>query len=152
GRRPHAKPDSAHRMDERVGLPAVDFSAESPDIDVDDVGGGIKVNVPYVLQQHCARDDLAFIAHQTFEDLVFSRQQIDGAAAAARCARHEVELEIADSKYSLLHHGGAAPGERLDPRQKFHEGEWLDQVIVTTGAEPAHPIVDLPERADDQGR
>src|SRR5262249_39069240 len=91
-RSPNAKPESADRMDERVGLLAVDFAADPPDIDVEGVGGGLKLDIPYMLQQHCAGDDLAFIAHQTFEDLVFSRQQIDDAAAAAHCARHEVEL------------------------------------------------------------
>src|SRR5262249_34904982 len=98
-------------MDEWVGLLTVDFSADSPDIDVDGVGGGLEVDIPDMLQQHCSGDDLAFIAHQTLEDLVFSRHQIDGPAAAAHCAQHEVELEVADSAHCFLHHRGAAPGE-----------------------------------------
>ena len=46
----------------------------------------------------------------------------------------------------------AAPAERLEARQQFGEGERLDEVIVAAGAQSAHAIVDLAERADDQGR
>src|SRR5207302_9363484 len=80
---PEAEPDSSHCMDERVGLLTVDLSADASDVDVDDVGRGVKVDIPYVLQQHRSGDDLALVANQVFEDLEFPRQQLDRAAAAA---------------------------------------------------------------------
>jgi hypothetical protein len=43
------KPDAADGMDERIGLLPVDFSADASDIHVNDVGRGIKVEIPYVL-------------------------------------------------------------------------------------------------------
>jgi hypothetical protein len=43
------KPDAADGMDERIGLLTVDLSADASDIYVNDVGRGIKVEIPYVL-------------------------------------------------------------------------------------------------------
>ena len=56
--------DAANRMDKRIGLLAVDFATHAPDIDVDNIGGGIEMKIPDVLQQHCPRYDAAFIANQ----------------------------------------------------------------------------------------
>src|SRR5436190_3813129 len=132
------EPDTADGMDERIGLLAVDLAADTPDIDVDDVGGGIEVKIPDVLQQQCARHDLALVANEVFENLKFARQELDIAPAARHRARNEVELEIADAQHRFLDHGGAATGKRLDPRQQFGQGERPDQIIVAAGAQPAH--------------
>src|ERR1700738_3429107 len=83
---------------------------------------------------------------------VLARSTDTNPAAAAAHATYQVELEIADTQQRFLDDGDAAPGQGLDPRQQFREGERLDQVIVAAGAQAAHAIVDLAERADDQGR
>ena len=67
-------------------------------------------------------------------------------------ARDEIDLEIADAQYRLLHHRGAAARQRIDPRQHLGEGERLDEIIVAAGAQAAHAVVDLAERADDERR
>src|ERR1700746_4054045 len=72
-----AKSHAADGMDGRIGLLVVDFLAHAADVNVDDVGGGIEVQIPDVLQQHRPRHDLALIAHQIFENLKFPRQQLD---------------------------------------------------------------------------
>ena len=102
-------------------------------------------------KQHRPRDNLAFVANQVLENLKFSRQQVDFPATAAHRSRHEVELEIADAQHRFLDDGIAASGESLDTGQQFREGKRLDEVVIATGAQAAHPIVDLAERADDQG-
>ena len=71
---------------------------------------------------------------------------------ARRGPRHEVEFEIADPQHRLLDDGIAAPRQRLDAREQFREGERLDEIIVAAGAKPPHPIVDLAQRAQNQGR
>ena len=68
------KPDAADGMDKWIGLPSVDFTADASDIHIDDVGHGIEMKIPYVLQQHRPRDNLALVANQVFEKLKFSRQ------------------------------------------------------------------------------
>src|SRR5262249_9018418 len=75
------EPDAADGMDERIGLLAVDLTAHAPDIDVDDVGGGIEVEIPDVLQQQRARHDLALVANEVLENLEFARQELDVASA-----------------------------------------------------------------------
>ncbi len=130
----------------------VDLAAHAADIDVDDVGGRVKIEIPDVLQQHRPRHHLTLVADQIFEDLEFPRQQIDFLAAAIGGPRHQIELEIADAQHRFLDHRGAAPRQRLDPRQQLGKGERLDQIIVAAAAQAAHAVVDFAERADDQSR
>jgi hypothetical protein len=75
-------PDTSYGVDERVGLLTIDLAADAPDVDVHGVGRGIKMQIPNMLQQHCPRNDLARIANQIFENLKFSRQQLDVPSAA----------------------------------------------------------------------
>src|SRR5437899_2790082 len=101
------EPDAADGMDERIGLLAVNLAADAPDVDVDDVGGGIEVEIPDVLQQQRARHDLALVANEILENLKFARQELDAAPAARYRARDEIEFEIADAQHRFLDHGGA---------------------------------------------
>src|SRR6186713_2990192 len=66
--------DAADGVDQRIGLGIVDLAADAPDIDVDDVGGGIEVQVPDMLEQHRAGDHAALVADEVFEQLEFPRQ------------------------------------------------------------------------------
>src|SRR4029079_12170510 len=87
-----AKPDAANGVDQRIGLLVVDFAAHAPDIDVDDVGRGIEMQVPDVLQQHRPRHHVALVADQIFEHLELARQQLELPAAAIDHPRNEVEF------------------------------------------------------------
>src|SRR5262249_28174307 len=104
-------------MNERISLLAVDLAPDTSDIDIDDVGRGVKMQIPYMLQQHGARHDVTFVANQILENLKFSRQQVDVPAAAAHGSRHEVEFKIADTQHRFLDDGGAAPSQGLHTRQ-----------------------------------
>src|SRR5215471_1682298 len=97
-----AIPDAADGVDEGIALLAVDLAAHPPDIDVDDVGAGVEMEIPYVLQQHGARHHLAFVANEKFQHLELARQHVDASARAAHRSRHEIELEIADPEHRLL--------------------------------------------------
>jgi hypothetical protein len=70
-------------MDQWIGLRSIDLAADSADVNVDDVGRGIKMEVPHVLQQHCPRDNLALIANKVLEQLEFTWQQVDLPATTA---------------------------------------------------------------------
>ncbi len=80
------KPDAADGMDEGIGLHSVDLAANASDINVDDVGRGIEMEIPYVLQQHRPRDNLALVANQVLDNLEFSWQQVDFPATTAHCS------------------------------------------------------------------
>src|SRR5579871_4694938 len=147
-----AKPDASDGVDERIGLLAVDLAADPSDVDIDDVGGRVKMQIPYMLKQHRPRHHVAFVANEIFEHLEFPRQQVDAATAAARGARYQVEREIADPQHRFLHDSGAAARQGVDPRKQLGEGERLDEVVVAAGAQAAHPVVYLAECADDERR
>jgi hypothetical protein len=63
----------------------------------------------------------------------------------------KVEFEIPDTQHHFFDDTIAAPGESLNTGQQFREGERLDEVVITAGAQPAHPIINLAERTDNQG-
>src|SRR3569623_3722867 len=67
--------DAADGVDQRIGLGIVDLAADAADIDVDDVGGGVEMQVPDVLEQHRARDDPALVAHEIIALMKLARQQ-----------------------------------------------------------------------------
>src|SRR6267154_2933188 len=143
-------PDTADRMDQRIGLLAVDFAAHAPDIDVDDVCRGIEMKIPDVLQQHRPGYDAAFVADQILQKLEFPGKKKNVLAAPAGGPRHQIDREIADPQDGLLDNGVAASAKRLDARQQFDERKRLDQIVIAPGAQATHPIVDLSERTDDQ--
>src|SRR5260221_880774 len=143
-------PDTANRVDQRIGLRAVDFATHAPDIDVDDVCRGIEMEIPDVLQQHGPGYHAAFVANQILQKLEFPRKKKNGPAAPAGGPRHQVDREIADPQDGFLDNGFTAPAKRLDARQQFDEGKRLDQVVIAAGAQATDPIVDFSERTDDQ--
>src|SRR2546423_6610088 len=127
--------DAANGVDQWIGLGIVDLAADTSDIDVDDVGRGIEMQVPDMLEQHRARDHAAFVAHEIFEQLELARQQRNLAAAATGVARDQIDREISDTQDGLLGDGLAAATERLEPRKELDEGERLDEIIVAAGAQ-----------------
>src|SRR5919198_5021088 len=72
--------DAADGVDQRIGLGVVDLAADAADIDVDDVGGGVKMQVPDMLQQHRPGNDAALVADEIFEQLELAWQQRNFAA------------------------------------------------------------------------
>src|SRR5581483_8069522 len=145
-------PDAANGMDQRISLLAVDLAAHAPDIDIDDIGRGVEMKIPDVLQQHRPGDHASFVANQILQKLELARIEKDLLAAPAGSPRHQVDREIADPQDGLFDNGVAAPAKRLDARHQFDEGKGLDQVVVAPRAQAAHPIIDFSERADDQDR
>src|SRR5215467_6233949 len=144
------KSDAADRMDQRIVLPAIDLATNSPDIDIDDIGRRIKMQVPYMLQQHGARDRLTAITCQIRQQSKFARQQFDLSPAATGDPRKQIDLQIADAQHRLLDHRCAAPGKRVDPRQHLAECKRLDQIIITACTQAAHAIVDFTKSAEYQ--
>src|SRR5271155_2123515 len=104
-------------MNQRIGLAAVDLAAYPADIDVDDIGHRIKMQVPHVLQQHRSGNHLVDVASQVFEQLKLAGHQVYHPAAPASEPCQEINFEVAYTQHRSLDHGGAATGEGVDPRQ-----------------------------------
>ena len=91
-------PDTANRMDQRIGLLAVDLATHAPDIDVDDVCGGIEMKVPDVLQQHCPGYDAAFVANQILEEAgIRGKRKM---SLPRRLVAREIEVDARDRRHA----------------------------------------------------
>src|SRR6516165_9321760 len=77
------KSNAANRVYQRVAVVIVDLPANASDIDVDDIGRWIEIQVPDLLQQHGPRYDLTRVAHQIFKHLEFPRQELNLLTGAA---------------------------------------------------------------------
>jgi hypothetical protein len=139
-------------MNERVSPIALDLAANAPNIDINDVGRGIVVQIPDLLQKHRAGHDVTLVADQILKDLEFARQQLDELAATICRPGHEVQFQISDAQYRFLDGDGAAARESFDARQELRESERLNKIVVAASAKASHTFVDLAKSADDQSR
>ena len=63
-RRTDVVPNTADRMNERVRLSVIHFATDPSNLDIDDVGCRVEVEIPHVLQQHRPRNHSARIANE----------------------------------------------------------------------------------------
>src|SRR5690242_11841953 len=139
-------------MNQRIGLTAVDFATNPPDIDIDDIGRWIKVQIPYMLQEHGSRDHLTDIASKILQQFKLTRQQFDFLTSPPGDPLQQIDLQVADPQYRLLDDGATAAGERVDTRHHLLRGERLYQIVVAARAQTADAIIDFAESAEDQRR
>ena len=121
-------------------------------MDVDDIGLGVEMVVPYMFEQHRPGDHPSGAAHQAFEKLELAPLQVDLAAGAGDPARQQIHFEIAHPQHGLLRRRRAAPEQRVDPRAQLGERERLHQIVVGAGPEPGDPVLDLSLGAQEQDR
>ena len=79
-------PRAAHGADGVGLLAAVDGLAQAPDMDVDGALVDIDLGAPDAVEQLLAREHAARPLHQKFQQAVFGRPQIDGAALRGRAS------------------------------------------------------------------
>src|ERR1700760_3650823 len=73
--------DTANGMNQRIGLQVVDLAAQAADIDINDIGRRVEVEIPDMLQHHGPRYDPTLVAHEIFQQLEFLGQEFDVRAA-----------------------------------------------------------------------
>ena len=142
-----------YRADQRNVAGSVDFLAQTADVYVDQVGARVEVITPDLFENHHAREDLAAVAHQEFQQFVFGRQQRQDLFGATRFVADQVQLQIRDLQGRRL--GGAAvlPAQQhFDPRRHLVGGERFGQVVIATGTQAAYALVDIGQGADHQDR
>src|SRR5262245_66171003 len=80
------EPHSAHRVDKGVRSPPIHLASQAANIDVDDVRHGIEMQIPDVLQEQRARNNLSGVANEIRQELELLRQQLDRTPLAAHGA------------------------------------------------------------------
>src|SRR5437867_3706218 len=68
---------SANRLNKCNFEWPVHLRSESADMGLDNAGARVEIEVPYLFKQHRARNHLAGVAHQVFQQPKFARLQID---------------------------------------------------------------------------
>src|SRR5690606_32432509 len=87
---------TAHRMKKRLLEALLDLAAQPGNVDIDDIGLGIKVIVPDILEQHGARHHLPGMTHQIFEQTELARLEGDFLPVPCNAVGEAVEFEIAN--------------------------------------------------------
>lgn len=72
------------------------------DIDIHHIRGGIKREIPHILQNHRSRNSAAAIAYQVFEQRKFGAGQLDLPHAAWDRVADTVQLKIGELTVSTL--------------------------------------------------
>src|SRR5208283_1934035 len=101
---------------------AIDLGPQARYMHIDHIGLRIEVVIPNMLEQHGARDDLAGVLHQIFEQPEFARLQDDFLGSAGDFMRQPVERQVGDPQDRFLRRalGTAA-------RQRLHSGQELGE-------------------------
>src|SRR5258707_15572547 len=75
--------DAANRSNQRAVVSGIDLAAKIVDVHVDDVGHGIKIEFPNLLDNGSSGNRLALVAHQEFDQSELFRTEIDVVASVA---------------------------------------------------------------------
>jgi len=86
----------------------VDFATETADVGFDSVGKDIGIEIPNVADEFVFADDAASVAHEVFEQSVFSFSELDAFFAAANIEIGGIKGEVADFEDIVGSVGGTA--------------------------------------------
>ena len=143
--------NAPNRLDEARLAFRFQLLAQPLDMNVDDVGFGEEAVAPDGVVDAIAREDLARVAHEIFEELVFGQRQVDWTFAAHHLVRRGVQAQVGEDERFLMLVSGAAQ-QRADAGQQLVERERLDEVVVGTGVEAGDAIGDAVAGGQQQDR
>src|SRR5665213_1743638 len=127
-------------MNQLIRIRIVHFASQVPDIDIDDVGDSLEALVPYMLENHGAREHAVWRGQQIFQQRVFLAGQLDGLSAAAYLVRQTIQFEVGD-EYHVGTLDGSTPQQRLNAHQQLREVEWFGQIIIRAGLEVPYLVL-----------
>ena len=77
---------------------SVDFTTESPHVNVHEIGLGGEIVIPNLLKKHFSRQHLAFAPDHIFEQTEFAGPEIDCTFVAFDGACQKIELQWTDAQ------------------------------------------------------
>src|SRR5947208_3356930 len=98
------------------------------------------VVAPDVIQDLRLREHPSLMTHQVLEKGELRRAHFDGAPVVLNAAPPEIELETVGLQAVHFADLDLPPGQSPQARHKFAEGEWLRQVVVSSGVQALHAI------------
>src|SRR5579872_2188295 len=124
---------AAHGADRILLAAGVEKLAQAADMHVHGALVDVDVAAPDAVEQLFAGKHPPGMLEKEFEQAVFGRPEIDGAAGAGDAALFPVELDIAIGEHSGKPLGARAAQQPAYPRQQFRHRERLDDVVVRAG-------------------
>src|SRR6267142_1218022 len=143
------EPCAADSPNHRGFIWSVELATQSTHVHIDKVCFRKEFVVPYVLEEFCARQQLAVPLHHVFEQTEFAWQQIDRPVATLRSSIDEIKLQRSYAQHRLTRLG-CRPNRGLDAQIYFSYREWSSRLIVASQGCPVHPVNDLHERPQQQ--
>src|SRR5258708_17006945 len=108
-----------------------EFLKEGVNIDIDDIGEGLKIIAPDRIDNLCACEHLTRMAHQVLQEGKLFGRQLDDAIGTARLVSHQVERQITGRELrDLVKTAIAAAQQRVDASQQLLHRKELDQVVI----------------------
>src|SRR5260370_41355921 len=122
--------DAANRSNEGAVVTGIDLAAEIVDVNVDDVRHGVKIEFPHLLDDGCAGNRLAFMAHQEFQQSKFLWTEINVVASAAHGVTDAIDFEVFN-----LDKGARGPGSSAQDSPnaggKFGKGKGPSDAVIS---------------------
>ena len=118
----------------------VDLAADAAEVDLDDVGVAVEVDVPGVGQELGLRHGRAGVAHQVLEDGELLARQVDVVATARGTCGRPGRAEVVDLDRRPVGRRTAAQ-QGPQPGQQHDERERLGEVVVGAGVERLGDVV-----------
>ena len=120
---------------------AFQFAPQAVDIDLDRVVADALVPSREAIGDCLLGRHTPGVVEQDFEHLDLAGGQSEIGTVRSSLALHAVEAQPPNADFRVGH-AVRAPQQGTQARQQFLEGERLEQVIVGSGIEPAHPVLD----------
>src|SRR6267142_5007145 len=143
------EPCAADSPNHRGFIWSVELATQSTHVHIDKVCFRKEFVVPYVLEEFCARQQLAVPLHHVFEQTELAWQQIDRPVATLRSSIDEIKLQRSYAQHRLMRLGWR-PNRGLDARICFSYCEWSSRLIVASQGCPVHPVNNLLKCAQQQ--
>src|SRR5689334_22493779 len=132
-------PGPADRLDGTRPERPVDLVPEESNVDVHDIRVAFVREVPDVLEEPAARDDLAGMTHEELQHREFLARQLDGDLPATHSLGRGIEGQVTHLEHWRAL-AGPAPNERAEPRPQLLQIEWLGEVVVGARVEAAGAV------------
>src|SRR5690606_9907967 len=113
---PQREADAANGLDQFRGAGCVELSAQIADVDIDHVRIDVRMLAPDVIEDGVAREHMASVAGEVFQQGELTCRQLDLLAATVDLPGGDVDLEVADPDELVRldpAHDGAKPGHEL---------------------------------------
>src|SRR3546814_10200170 len=132
-------PGSANRADDVLHVGEVQRLAKTSDMDIDGALVDIDVVPPDPVEKLRAGEDAAGRGYQELQKTKLGRAEAHFAALAMDAVGLAVELYIAAFQHRRKNLGARPAQHGFHTRHQFGRREWLDDVIVGAGRQPADP-------------